>query len=151
MAKVQRFCAFGFAAFAAIFCLGIEAQSGDPAAIQQKLVSEIKLTKATADRSDIVTAGDVLVLQKDGLTMCSSSSSYAFGNTYSNGCDCCQLQQPRQGCREVVWQGLWLEQIWIGRRGQRLRLGQQCLPIAEVCRRREVLGYRDHRGQRTGS
>jgi hypothetical protein len=25
------------------------------------------------------------VLQKDGLTMCSSSSSYAFGNTYSNG------------------------------------------------------------------
>ena len=85
MAKVQRFCAFGFAAFAAIFCLGIEAQAGDPAAIQQKLVSQIKLTKSTADRTDIVTAGDVLVLQKDGLTMCSSSSSYAFGNTYSNG------------------------------------------------------------------
>ncbi len=85
MAKVYWFCAFGFAAFTAIFCLGIEAQSGDPAAIQQKLVSQIKLTKATADRTDIVTAGDVLVLEKDGLTMCSSDSSYAFGNTYSNG------------------------------------------------------------------
>jgi hypothetical protein len=85
MAKVQWYCAFGFAALAAIFCIGIEAQSGDPSAIQQKLVSQIKLTKATADRTDIVTAGDVLALQKDGLTMCSSDSSYAFGNTYSNG------------------------------------------------------------------
>jgi hypothetical protein len=43
------------------------------------------LTKATADRSDIVTAGDVLVLQKDGLMMCSTASSYAFSNTYNNG------------------------------------------------------------------
>ena len=85
MAKVQSYCAFGFAAFAAIFCIGMHAQSGDPGAIQQKLVSQINMTKATADRSDIVTAGDVLVLQKDGLTMCSSDSSYAFGNTYSNG------------------------------------------------------------------
>ncbi len=85
MANVQRVCAFGFAAFATIFCIGIEAQQGDPTAIQQKLVSQIKLTKSTADRTDIVTAGDVLVLQKDGLTMCSSDSSYAFGNTYSNG------------------------------------------------------------------
>jgi hypothetical protein len=85
MAKVQRFCAFGFAAFAAIFCMGIEAQGGDPGAIQQKLVSQINLTKTTADRTDIVTSGDVVVLQKDGLTMCSSDSSYAFGNTYSNG------------------------------------------------------------------
>ena len=85
MAKVQRFCAFGFAAFAAIFCMGIEAQGGDPGAIQQKLVSQINLTKTTADRTDIVTSGDVVVLQKDGLMMCSSDSSYAFGNTYTNG------------------------------------------------------------------
>jgi len=70
---------------AAIFSMGMAAQAGDPAAIQQRLVSQIKLTKATADRTDIVTAGDVVVLQKDGLMMCSSDSSYAFGNTYSNG------------------------------------------------------------------
>jgi hypothetical protein len=85
MAKVRWFCAFGFVAVAAIFSIGVQAQAGDPSAIQQKLVSQIKLTKATADRTDIVTAGDVVVLQKDGLTMCSSDSTYAFGNTYSNG------------------------------------------------------------------
>ena len=76
---------------AAIVCLllalgfQLPAQSGDPAAIQQKLNSQIKLTKATADHTDIVTAGDVVVLHKDGLMMCSSASSYAFSNTYSNG------------------------------------------------------------------
>ena len=85
MTQVQRFCAFGVAALAAIFSMGMAAQAGNPAAIQQRLVSQIKLTKATADHTDIVTAGDVVVLQKDGLMMCSSDSSYSFGNTYSNG------------------------------------------------------------------
>jgi hypothetical protein len=71
---------------AATVCVGISAQTGDPGTlIQEKLVSEIKVTKAAADHSDIVTAGDVVVLHKDGLMMCSSSSSYAFSNTYSNG------------------------------------------------------------------
>ena len=71
---------------AALFALGMAAQAGDPATqIQAKLVSQLKLTKATADRSDIVTAGDVVVLQKDGLMMCSTASSYAFSNTYANG------------------------------------------------------------------
>jgi hypothetical protein len=86
MVQVQRFCAFGFAVAAAILSSGLHAQPGDPATlIQEKLVSQIKLTKTTADRSDIVTAGDVVVLHKDGLMMCSSDSSYAFSNTYSNG------------------------------------------------------------------
>jgi hypothetical protein len=86
MTQVQRLCAFGVAAMAALFTLGMEAQAGDPVAlIQQKLLSQIKLTKTTADRSDIVTAGDVVVLQKDGLMMCSTASSYAFSNTYNNG------------------------------------------------------------------
>jgi hypothetical protein len=71
---------------AAVLTIGVEAQAGDPATlIQEKLVSQIKLTKAAADHSDIVTAGDVVVLHKDGLMMCSSASSYAFSNTYSNG------------------------------------------------------------------
>jgi len=79
-------CAFGLAALAAVFTVGMEAQAGDPATlIQEKLVSQIKLTKAAADHSDIVTAGDVVVLHKDGLMMCSSSSSYAFSNSYSSG------------------------------------------------------------------
>ena len=86
MAQMRWFCAFGLAAMAAGFTLGLEAQSGDPATlVQEKLVSQIKVTKATADRSDIVTSGDVVVLHKDGLMMCSSASSYAFSNTYENG------------------------------------------------------------------
>jgi hypothetical protein len=86
MTQVQRFGAFGCAVAAALLCIGLAAQAGDPAMlIQQKLVSQINLTKATADRSDIVTAGDIVVLQKDGLMMCSTASSYAFSNTYSNG------------------------------------------------------------------
>ena len=64
----------------------VRAQVGDPATlIKEKLVSEIKLTKATDARDDIVTAGDAVVLHKDGLMMCSSASSYAFSNTYQNG------------------------------------------------------------------
>jgi hypothetical protein len=86
MAQVQRLGTLGFAVAAAMLTIGLAAQAGDPATlIQQKLVSQINLTKATADRSDIVAAGDVMVLQKDGLMMCSTASSYAFSNTYSNG------------------------------------------------------------------
>jgi hypothetical protein len=74
------------ATMAAIFGLGAAAQTGDPGTLaQEKLVSQIKLTKATADHSDIVTSGDVVLLHKDGLMMCSSASSYAFSNTYING------------------------------------------------------------------
>lgn len=64
---------------------GLLAQ-GDPATlVQEKIVAQYKLTKATADHTDIVTAGDIVVLHKDGLMMCSSASSYAFSNTYTNG------------------------------------------------------------------
>lgn len=86
MVQVQKYGALGCAVAAAFFCIGLAAQAGDYGTlIQQKLVSQINLTKATADHSDIVTAGDVVVLHKDGLMMCSSASSYAFSNTYSNG------------------------------------------------------------------
>jgi hypothetical protein len=86
MAQLQRLGILGIVAAAAIFSFGIKAQVGDPGTlIQEKLVSQIKLTKPTADHTDIVTAGDVLVLHKDGLMMCSSDSSYAFSNTYSGG------------------------------------------------------------------
>jgi hypothetical protein len=53
--------------------------------LQEKLAEEIRLTKTTADRSDIVTAGDVVQLNKDGLMMCSTDSPTAYVNTYSNG------------------------------------------------------------------
>ncbi len=80
------FRAIGFAAIAAALTSMAAAQVGDPATlVQEKLVSQIKVTKAAADHSDIVTAGDVVLLHKDGLMMCSSASSYGFSNTYSNG------------------------------------------------------------------
>jgi hypothetical protein len=63
----------------------IQAQTGDPALIQQKLLSEFKLAKPTSDHTDLVSAGDVILLHKDGLMMCSSASSYAYSNTYSAG------------------------------------------------------------------
>lgn len=69
----------------ALHSTAVQAQSGDPALIQQKLLSQFKLAKATADHTDLVTAGDVIVLHKDGLMMCSSASSFGYANTYSNG------------------------------------------------------------------
>src|ERR1022692_4682461 len=86
MAQVRRFSAFALAALAVSFCARMEAQTGDPATlIKEKLVSQIKVTKTAADHSDIVTAGDIVMLHKDGLMMCSSTSPYAFSNTYSDG------------------------------------------------------------------
>ena len=86
MDQARLFRAIGFAAMAAALTSTAAAQVGDPATlVQEKLVSQIKVTKATADHSDIVTAGDVVLLHKDGLMMCSSASSYGFSNTYSNG------------------------------------------------------------------
>ncbi len=64
-------------------CEALNAQ--DAASIQQKLVAQYPLTKATADRSDIVTAGAVLVLEKDNLLMYTTTTSVEPQNTYKNG------------------------------------------------------------------
>jgi hypothetical protein len=86
MKQARLFHVVAFAAMTAALGLSSAAQTGDPGTMaQEKLVSQIKLTKAAADRSDIVTSGDVVLLHKDGLMMCSSASSYAFSNTYNNG------------------------------------------------------------------
>lgn len=86
MTQMSKLSAFGVVLMAVSFAPAMQAQVGDPGTlIKEKLVSQIKLTKAAAAHDDIVTAGDVVVLHKDGLMMCSSASSYAFSNTYSNG------------------------------------------------------------------
>lgn len=86
MKQAWLFRAVAFATLTAAFGLSSVAQTGDPGTlVQEKLVSQIKITKATADHSDIVTSGDIVLLHKDGLMMCSSASSYAFSNTYNNG------------------------------------------------------------------
>jgi hypothetical protein len=86
MKQARLFRVVAFAAMTAALGLSSVAQNGDPGTMaQEKVISQIKMTKATADRSDIVTSGDVVLLRKDGLMMCSSASSYAFSNTYNNG------------------------------------------------------------------
>jgi hypothetical protein len=86
MERVRLFRALALSAMMAVSGLSLAAQTGDPGTLdQQKLIAQIKLTKPTDDHSDIVTAGDTVLLRKDGLMMCSSNSSYAFSNSYTNG------------------------------------------------------------------
>ena len=63
----------------------LPAQSGDPAAILQKLNAQFKLTTTTADRTDIVTPGDVVVIQKPGLLMFDVASVVPPTNVYKDG------------------------------------------------------------------
>lgn len=58
----------------------------DKASILKKLDSVYSLTKTTDDQTDIVTAGSVLVLQKDKLLMVATTTSgNPCPNTYKNG------------------------------------------------------------------
>jgi hypothetical protein len=75
-----------FAAAIVLSSLGMHAQDTNSApAIQQKLIAEYPLTKASADKSDIVTAGSVLVLEKDNLLMYTTTTTVPPQNTYKNG------------------------------------------------------------------
>ena len=53
--------------------------------LKQALTTAYPLTKATADNTDIVTAGSVLVLEKDNLQMCKVSLPIPTHNYYKNG------------------------------------------------------------------
>jgi hypothetical protein len=67
-------------------CFALNAQTpATPASIEQKLEAQYTVTKTTADKSDIVTAGSVLVLKKDGLLMSATTSGNAAQNTYKDG------------------------------------------------------------------
>lgn len=62
------------------------AQDQGVGAIQKKLESEYQLTKTTDDKSDIVTAGSVLVLHKDKVLMvAATSTANPCMNTYKDG------------------------------------------------------------------
>jgi len=63
-----------------------QAATGDQKALlQQKLSSQFQLVKTTADGSDIVKAGSVLVLQKDGLLMCNIDTRIPPTSSYKGG------------------------------------------------------------------
>ena len=57
----------------------------DAATIQKKLVGEFSLTKTTADLTDIVTAGSILVLQKDNVILSPTTTTALGQNTYKDG------------------------------------------------------------------
>jgi hypothetical protein len=85
MAQVRNSCVLALFAFSSPFSLLSAAQSGDPAAIQRNLNSQIQTTTTTADRSDIVNPGSVVELHKDGLTMYAVTAPLPQSNTYKNG------------------------------------------------------------------
>lgn len=86
MTSVRLFRAFGTTALILVFTVIMAAQTDDQlAAIQAKLPSQFKVTHTTADRSDIVTAGDVVQLHKPGLLMYAVASPMAPANSYKNG------------------------------------------------------------------
>ena len=64
--------------------LGISPRSAAQG-LQQKLESTYALTKPTDDKSDIVTAGAVLILQKDKIIMYSTANQVMPQNTYKAG------------------------------------------------------------------
>lgn len=65
---------------------GVYGQSTDAKnSLQQALNAQFTLTKVSEDRVDIVSAGTVLVLQKDKLMMYSTASPMPPLNTYKNG------------------------------------------------------------------
>lgn len=68
-----------------LLMMSLLAYTQDATTIQKKLVSQYALTQPTADNTDIVTAGAVLVLQKDQLKMISVSSQIPYESTYKDG------------------------------------------------------------------
>ena len=86
MFQFNRLSSLGLAVVASISGLVLAAQTGGPLAdIQQKLNSQFKLTTTTANLSEIVSAGDVVALQKKGLRMSALSAPSMESNTYKDG------------------------------------------------------------------
>jgi hypothetical protein len=63
----------------------VHAQAGPLADIEKQLTALYATAKATADGTDLVTAGAVLVLQKDNLQMCKVEQPMPVTNYYKNG------------------------------------------------------------------
>jgi hypothetical protein len=81
-----------FVAFTIAMSISANAQN-TTGEVQQRLVSLYPLTKTTSDKTDIVTAGAVVTLQKDNLKMVPIDSRDLFQNTYQQG----RITQNRLG------------------------------------------------------
>lgn len=74
----------GLATVAILACMAQLVHAQDNA-LEQMLKSHFTLTTTTADRSDIVTPGTVVILQKSGLQMCDVAAKAPLPDTYKNG------------------------------------------------------------------
>ncbi len=81
MQRVKCFCVVS----ALLITAALPAVADDLAAIEKALDAKYALTTTTADRSDIVTAGSVLVLKKSNLLTNEVSKPAFFANSYKNG------------------------------------------------------------------
>ena len=81
MRRINRFTALSALALA----LALPALTDDLAGIQKALDGKFALTTTTADRTDIVTAGSVLVLKKSNLLTTDASKPMVIPNSYKNG------------------------------------------------------------------
>ncbi len=68
-----------------VMAVALPARADDLAAIKQALAAKYAITTATADKTDIVTPGSVLVLKKSGLVTVDVKSRNLYQNSYRNG------------------------------------------------------------------
>ena len=85
MIRVRTFVRTGLIAVLLAASCAANAQPANGLSIQQQLQSYFTLTRSTADGTDVVTAGAVLVLQKDNLLMCKADLPIPTPNVYKNG------------------------------------------------------------------
>ena len=83
MGNKQLFSKSFVAVLAAAFSLAQAADS--KATLEQQLESQYMLTTPTADNTDIVTMGSVLILQKKGFSAGAAANRVATQNTYKDG------------------------------------------------------------------
>ncbi len=78
--------ALGLTVITAMLSLALAAQAGDPKDLLiKRLNGQFAPTKFTADRSNVVTAGAIVALQKDGLLVYSVTVPSAPISVYKNG------------------------------------------------------------------
>ena len=81
----MRLLHFRVTTIACALALALPAWSQDLASIKQALQAKYVLTVTTADKTDIVTAGSILVLKKTGLVTVDASNKNLYQNSYKNG------------------------------------------------------------------
>jgi hypothetical protein len=82
---VQRELVPAAAMFASLLVLSSAVFADDRGKIEPQLTSKYAITTPTADNTDLVTVGAVLVLQKKGLSTGDATSNVPFQNSYKDG------------------------------------------------------------------